>query len=340
MNKEFEKFLGRLVNDKGFSMYLQSRDPVINAKHSADLNQLVNRTFEDQKVIFGRKSGVGWKPGSKVGICLPFTFLEVCKDDIDSGIRRLEDVRLKLVGQDLRIDYSLMADFFQPVVEGMLEYISQTLREMEAKVDTIFLVEGFGGSYYIYSVIAMEFRDAYSYITPAEPNFAVIRGAVLFCQNIVHSRKVDATYGLGTSIPFDPLIHNPEYKWMNDDGEMQCSNIFSTVVERGDLVCAEELFSKVFVPPMHQQTSTTIKVYSTLEKDVWYTTDRGKASRLTTPVKICKIGELVVQMPVLTGDKYRLVDVTFDFSHTEIQVKAYDHTSGNEVKVVLDFLSA
>ena len=339
VNKEFEAFLEGLVNDKGFSKYLKTNDPVTNAKHSADLNELVNRTFEEQKVIFGSKGGVG----SKAGVRLPFSFLEVYKQDIDDYIRQMDNTQLKRAGQDLRIEYSMMAEFFQPVVEGMLECMSQTLRDMEANVDTIYLVGGFGGSQYIYKVITKHFGNSYKYITPAESDFAVIRGAVLFRQNpnIVRARKADATYGIGISTSFDPLLHNPKYKWKDDDGVDMCSDIFSTVVERGDLVCTEELFSNVFVPTMHQQKCISIKIYSTLEKDVWYITgERGRGSRVTTAIEIRKIGEFEVQMPVLAGDKNRKIDVVFDFSHTEIQVKGYDRTSGNEVKVTLDFLSA
>ena len=343
VNKEFQKFLDKLVNDEGFSRYLKANDPSTNAKHSADLNDLVNKTFEEQKVIFGSKGGVGARATSKLAIRLPFSFLDVYKDDIDKGIRQMEDVRLKRIDQELRIEYSKMADFFQPVVEGMLECMSQTLRDVEANIDTIYLVGGFGGSQYIYKVITDRFGDSYRYITPAEPDFAVIRGAVLFRKNpdIVHARKVDATYGVGINISFDPLIHNPEYKWINDDGKEKCSNIFCTVVERGDLVCTEEVFTNIFYPTEHQQTSMSIEIYSTSEKDVWYTTGkRGRGSRDTAPVEIRKIGKFVVEMPVLTGDKKRKVDITFDFSHTEIQVKGHDRTSGNEVKVALDFLSA
>ena len=343
VNKEFQNFLEELVNDKGFARYLKANDPVINAKHSADLNDLVKNTFEKQKVIFGSKGGVGVRATSKLAIHLPFSFLYVYEDDIDKGIRRMKDSRLKRIYQELRIEYSKMADFFQPVVEGMLECISQTLRDVEANIDTIYLVGGFGGSKYIYNVITNRFGDNYKYITPAEPDFAVIHGAVLFRQNpdIVHARRADATYGVDTNILFDPLIHNPEYKWLNDDGEEKCSNLFSAAAERGDLVCTEEVFKKVFWPTMHRQTSASIPIYSTLEKDVWYTSGkRGKGSRNTTPVEIRKIGELQVQMPVMTGDKNRKIDVMFDFSHTEIHVKAYDRTSRNEVKVALDFLSA
>ena len=342
VNKEFEQFLEKLVNDKGFARYLQNNDPVTNAKHSADLSELINETFEEQKIIFGNKGGVGARANSKLAIRLPHTFLEVYKDNIDDGIRQM-DGQLEQVGQDLRIKYSMMADLFKSVVEGMVDCISETLTDAEAKVDTIYLVGGFGGSKYIYNVITQQFGDSYRYITPEEPDFAVIHGAVFFRKNpdIVRARKVDATYGVGTNVSFDPLIHNPKYKWINDDGEEECSNIFSTVVERGDLVCTEEVFSKVFVPVKHQQKRMSIEIYSTSEKDVWYTTGkRGRGSRDTSPVEIRKVGEFEVQMPVLIGDKNRKVDVTFDFSHTEIQVKGYDRTSGNEVKIALDFLSA
>ena len=343
VNKEFQKFLEKLVNDEGFSRYLQEEDPVTNAKHSADLNELINETFEEQKIIFGNKGGVGARANSKLAIRLPHTFLEVYKDDIDHGIRKMDSSQLEQVGQDLRIKYSMMADLFKPVVEGMVDRMSQTLTDVEANVDTIYLVGGFGGSHYIYKVITKQFGDRYRYITPEEPDFAVIRGAVLFRKNpdIVRARKVDATYGVGTNISFDPLIHNSEYKWVNDDGKEKCSNIFCTVVERGDLVCTEEVFTDIFYPIKHQQTSMSIEIYSTSEKDVWYTTGkRGRGSRDTAQVEIRKIGKFVVQMPVLTGDKKRKVDITFDFSHTEIQVKGYDRTSGFEVKVALDFLSA
>ena len=339
VNNAFQDFLGELVSDKGFTRYLQTSDPVTDAKHAADLNELINKTFEDQKIIFGSKGGVG----SKLGIRLPFTFLEVYKSDIDSGIRRMGDSQLKQVGQDLRLEYSKMADIFQPVVEGVLECMSQTLTDVEANIDTIYLVGGFGGSCYIHKVITKRFGDRYNYITPAEPDFAVIRGAVLFRQNlnIVRARKADATYGVGIHISFDSKIHAPEYKHIDDDGEEQCKNIFSTIIEKGDLICTEEVFTADYYPVEHQQRAMSFTIYSSLEKDVWYTTGkRGKGSKIAAPVNVRKIGKFVVQMPDLKGDKNRPVDVTFDFSHTEIQVKGYDRTSGNEVKVALDFLSA
>ena len=188
VNKEFEKFLEELVNDKGFSRYLPRDDPVTYAKHSAELNELVNKTFEEQKVMFGKRSDVDSKPDSKLAIRLPLTgtFFDVYKCDIDSGIKRMKDLRLKRNRQDLRIEYSKMADFFQPVVKEIRECIvkclaSILLKEGEVEIDTIYLIGGFGGSQFIYKEISEHFED--KCIIPEEHDFAVVRGAIHFRQN-------------------------------------------------------------------------------------------------------------------------------------------------------------
>ena len=57
VNKEFKAFLGRLVNDKKFTRYVQTNDPLTNARHSTELNELVNKIFEEQ-VVFGCKTSI------------------------------------------------------------------------------------------------------------------------------------------------------------------------------------------------------------------------------------------------------------------------------------------
>lgn len=49
--------------------------------------------------------------------------------------------------------------------------------------------------------------------------------------------------------------------------------------------------------------------------------------------------ELVVDFIDKGKNKSREVEFIFDFSHTEIQVTAYDKLSGYEIKTVVDFLS-
>ena len=196
----------------------------------------------------------------------------------------------------------------------------------------------------IFREIKAKFGDRnYQYVVPCEPAYAVVKGAVLhrLKTNTVEFRKVDATYGIDTNSSFIDNLHDPEYRWTNDDGKYRCSSLFSTIVERGDLVGGDEVSTNHFCPVYHNQRGMRFNFYCSMEKDVWYVTGkRGKGSRTAEPVNVPKIGTIKIEMPDLRGDKNRAVDITFDFSHTEIQVQAVDRTSKNEVKTVLDFLTS
>jgi len=343
VNKQFQIFLENLVHDEGFTTFTSTGDSENDAKNRALIGKLVNEKFEKQKTFFGSKMKKD-NEDKQCSIRLPYEFIETYKTALQKGIECSGDSRVRLVGQDLRIKYTKMEEFFQPVVSGILECISQALTELQGKVETIYLVGGFGGSRYLYNAVSERFDSTYKlkYVIPAGPEFAVVRGAVLFHDNpeVIRTRRVDATYGIATNISFKARIHDIEYKWTDDDGNVTCSDIFSTIVEKGDTVDSSEVFQITLYPIQHGQTLIRVAIYSSHEKDVWYVTGkRPERSRITQPARVQKIGELTVKMPILTGDKGRKVDVTFDFSRTEIQVKGYDCTSGNKVKVVLDFLS-
>ena len=347
VNKEFARFLQELVRDEDFTKYVSTGITAKDAAHKAYLNELINDTFETQKRIFGDKGGVG----GKLSIRLPFSFMEVYKGRLEAGIQRIGDSRIELSGMDLRIEYAKIEELFKPVVDGLLKCIAETVKDVEAKVDLIYLVGGFGGCRYVYNAISERFGKSYKYVTPAEPDFAVVRGAVLFRRNpdIVQSRRADATYGVRANIPFVEGVHEDDYKWTNASGEAQCSNIFSTFVERGDILSTNEVMVRTYKPESLLQSTMHIDIYTSTEKDVWYTTVRRPSkSSVATPVDILKVGELIVPLHNLDtesaqgADEHkdeREIDVMLDFSHTEVQVKGYDRTAKTEVKVVLDFLS-
>ncbi len=338
VNKEFKKFLGELVNDPRFSKYLNTGNSMTNAKHNADLNELVNDIFEVQKIMFGsQESSV-----RTLKIRLPFTFMTVYAADIQRGLHQHCRSQVQMSGPDLRISYAQMEKFMKPVVDGLLSCMATTLHAVEPKVEAIYIVGGFGGCNYISTAIAERFGNIYRYIVPAEPDFAVVRGAVLYRRNpeLVHARRVDATYGTDACIRYDPSIHDEEYKFTDDDGVELCNNIFCTMVERGDIIYPEFVYTRSYAPLRHNENNMTFCIHCSPDKNVWYITGKRGKGRTAKPAKVQNIGEVRVDMPILTGDKSRRVDIMFDFSHTEIQVKAYDRTSGNEVKAVLDFLSA
>ena len=339
VNKRFKQFLEDVVGDKDFSTYVKGHDEKQNSKHQAHLIDLINETFEQQKTIYGDKAPADREKGW-MAVRLPATFATFYLDALKAGISTDPDV--ELVEHSLRIKGSKMETFFKPVLSGIHACITEAIQNTEGQISTIYLVGGFGGSKYVYDTICSRLGGKYTCLLPYQPQFSVVLGAVLFGRNRdrVQSRRADATYGIRTSIPFIPTLHKQEYLFLDDDIKPRCRNIFFSYVERGDHVCRGEVFTNVFNPTRHNQKCVEIVIYCSLEKDVWYTTgERGIQGKHSKKVNIYEIGTFTIEMPNPKGDKARLIEVTFDFSHTEIQVKGYDIMSGNEVKVVVDFLS-
>jgi len=346
VNDNFKKFLESLVGDEDFSEYIASSDESTNASNAAYLNELVNETFEKQKLLFAKKA----EPGSKFSVRLHISFMEVYKARLEKGIQVLKDSRIELSGVELRIKYSKMEEFFKPVVSGILQCITEAMKDLEEETKMMYLVGGFGGCPYLYKAVSEHFGDKYTYVTPAKSDFAVVRGAVLFRLNpdIVHARKANATYGVRANIPFEEGKHEEEYKWYDENGTPMCQNVFSTFIERGDTLNTSEIFLKSYAAANSKQTRMHIDIYSSPETDVWYITGIRPKSSSGDFVDVQKVGEVIVPFQIdekcaQAGDTelktQRKIDVTFDFSHTEIQVKGYDPISMTEVKVVLDLLS-
>ena len=341
VNREFRLFLENLVSDNGFKHFLSTSDDAVNAKNTAHLNVLLNENFERQKKIFGEKEDTS--DTSKLSIELPYEFLEIYHSDLTAGIADRGECRVQLVGQDLRISCELMGRFFEPIKNGIVKCISQTLMEVDEQIEKIYLVGGFGGCKYIARAIQDHFRSRnLKCIVPVEPAYAVVRGAVLYKQNseVIESRKIDATYGIACSQTFIEGLHDPKHRKVNDDGEFKCYSLFSTILERGDVVGNAEVFVATYYPVSHNQTGMDIEFYSSQQKDIFYVTGEWGKNNRKHRATVEKIGDIVISMPDPTGDKKRAVDVTFNFSHTEIQVKVFDRTSKTEVKTVLDFLTA
>ena len=340
VNREFEKFLQSLVKDNEFTRFLSTPDELKNARNKVFMNELLNENFETQKKMFAEtdedSTSDMWL------IELPTAFIREYIADLNEGVLREGECLVQLVDQDLRVSNQLMRKFFRPVVDGIIACIRDVLSEV-TQVKKLYLVGGFGGSRYIQNRINTEFASkGISYVVPVEPAHAVVKGATLFKKTpgLVESRKADATYGLDTNDRFQKGLHDSKYRWVDDDGVFRCRNLFSTIVELGDVVGSGEVFLDTFYPTHHNQTAMSIIVYSSQEKDIFYITgERGKNSRKPGRATVTKLGEVEVDMPDLTGDKARAVDVTFDFSHTEIKVKAFDRTTKKEVKTVINFLT-
>lgn len=153
----------------------------------------------------------------------------------------------------------------------------------------------------------------------------------------VKARRADATYGIPISLLFNPKKHDDYYKFYNaEQKQHRCNHIFSVFLEKGELASVDEVITTALAPSQQSNTRMYIKIYSTLNTGVQYTEDKyGKPT-------VIDIGQLVIDIPNPdnTPREKRLVDITMDFSGTEIKAKAKYRVTGKEVKTVCGFLLA
>ena len=345
VNLEFKSFLESLTGDEGFSRYLDTGSKTMISKHQAHLDEIVQETFECQKTIFGDKKLVN---KGKINVNLNSSFLRMYANDMEQSVEEIQsndEGNTKIIDSDIRITYNKLKTFYTPVVRGIIESVERVLSHV-TDVHTIYLVGGFGGCHYIYSEMKSHFGDNYKFITPRERQYAVVKGAVMLRKNpdFLKARRVDATYGVRASIQFEEGRHGEEYRNMASEMEtVMCSNIFATFVERGDVVTSSHMYMMTFTPERQDQKKMCVQIYSSPERDVWYTTGRRPSHiRCSTGwADVQKIGELIIPFHNADSDlEAQTVDVMFDFSTAEIKVSGYHRKSQTQVRLVLDFLEA
>ena len=329
VNMEFEKFLTDLVNDREFSSYLDPSDAVCFSRRKAEMTQLVYSDFETQKILFGSDTNkVSYK------IRFPHTFFEHYGDQI----RRQEsnqDFQIEDNGAAIRLFPTQMVKLFQPVVNGINRLIQTHMKDnnLTDLIDTVYVIGGFGSSSYLRKQIETSVKDIVPTIvtcTPPDSNLAVIYGAFSYRRDpgIVTKRVADASYGIEYTVPFDPLVHCNEYKIKIEGKRVNyCKHIFGVIVEKGEHICTNEIFVAQGATSKEQKV-TKVSLYSSLKKDVIYTTDRG----------VYKLGEVKLRLDEAAENSQ--VELIIDITHTELHLFAREVESGNHCKLVVDFLSS
>ncbi len=340
VNQLFKEFLAMLVDDQHFQKYLG--DQKKGSRHRAHLQEIIDHTFEVQKQLYGSENEA---KNGQILVNLPYSFMRVYEDSLDEGIERLHDPRVSFSDGDLCISYSKLEELIQPVYTNIIAEIDRCFHALPKGtiVDTVFLVGGFGACKLTHRKLEAAIRRIFvtnRQIQLFRPDFhrlAVVNGAVesVLNKSVVRARVVDASYGAACSRNFDRAIHDPKQKFYNDDRQEKCNNLFTPFALRGDVVEAGRVLVQSFYPIRHNQHSMGFELYSSQSKTVMYTKDPNNK-----PIDgVNCIGHLSVDMPIKDGDKNREVKLVFDFTHSEIQVEAYDISSGNRVSTVLDFLT-
>ena len=334
VNQQFYQFLEQIVNDDKFSSFCSSR-----MANQAILTTIVFHDFEKEKQHFGMDaSALDQQCDEILRVELRHKFVHFyTQEKIVDGIK---DSRVSFDKEmnTLEIEYSKVREFFEPVVNRAIGCITNALKhkEIDGRIKIIFLVGGFGACKYFCSALRKAIPSDIHIVVPKLYKLAVSIGAVLYRRNptIIKARRMDASYGIGCSYPFDARVHDEAYAYRDPDtGVKKCRNVFSVFVKKGQKVRMTERFVKT----VHQASvKAYIPFFTTTDLSVKYTKDRQ--GRYT----VQKIGSLTLDCPNpdKLDRKNRDLEVAMDFSSTEIKVQARAlYLPGQPpVKAVLDFL--
>ena len=351
VNEQFSHLLQEIVSDPNFDQFL-NRNPTSFATHKAVLNQLLYKEFEEEKVKFGEKYVNAHtrqyetrtdKEEAKINLHKKFVQFYT-PEVIEEGCERLShNGEIQYDDDTLYITYSEFEQLFKPAVKGIVDCTLNSLSRLEGKIDTIYLVGGFGGCKYIHGQVkdAIDIKyvpGRYRVVAPTYHKIAVAHGAVLYRCNpeMVRSRKADATYGLCVTVPYRNPPHDPTYLYYDEDGSPVCEYVFLTFVNQSQKVSLGDKYRARLQPISQRQREFAVPIYSARVPSLTYFKDKNNKDLAT------KVGELVIKLPAqdfLHKDQ-RQFEVVLEFSGTEIQAEIMYLDTKMKVKAPIDFLSS
>ncbi|XP_069130149.1 heat shock 70 kDa protein 12A-like [Argopecten irradians] len=242
-----------------------------------------------------------------------------------------EGGRIKFSSGKLVLSSEVVTDLFCDALKQINEHVSHLLQRPKLKdLKYMFLVGGFAESVRLQNSIRSEFGKQVTVLIPEEASLSVVKGAVAFgCDpSAICQRICRYSYGVGSYLPFEEGEHRDDLK-VDSDGMVLCKHIFQTWAETGEVIGHNEIWRETYTPIITNQKGIIFEFFKSSKKRLKYTDEDG----------VEKCGCLVVEMPDLTGDKERAVDLEVIFGGTEIKVVGYDHTSQTRRETYIDFLS-
>ena len=338
VNRAFQEFLFKLLHEDRIAALTEKGE-----KHRALLNGFFYLEFEKEKVQFGdtveASSTNTQQLESEMHLRLDSKLCEAFGEDLIRMSSNHPQLTYEHDDQYLHICYTQVKELFQPAVDGILECTLDALENL-GKVDVIYLVGGFGGCKYIYGQVktaldAKYGQGAIRVVVPREPNLAVVRGAVLFGSNpqAITSRIADATYGMAVSIPYSKG-HDEAFKYKDGRGKSWSDDVFCVCVEKGEPISSDLVFTQTLTPATPTQEVMKLELFMTNKTGVQYIRDK-EGERIVE-----RLGCVVVKLPV-TSRADRTVNVTIDFSDTEIKARAHfvkEVDESKDIKVIIDCL--
>ncbi|CAG2207904.1 heat shock 70 kDa protein 12A-like [Mytilus galloprovincialis] len=271
-----------------------------------------------------------------VRVSLPYNFCnykhegkgvqEIIKNYSETSKQKVRFSSGKLVLSS-EIVHSLFAD----TLSQINEHINTLLQKNRLKdISYIFIVGGFAESVKLQHSIKEAFESRVTILIPEEASLAVVKGAVTFgCDpSAICQRICRFTYGVGSYLPFEEGVHREDLKCVSD-GMVLCKKILQPWVEAGEVIGHNEVWRETYTPIITNQKGIIFEFFKSSKRNLKYVDEEN----------VEKCGSLIVEMPDMTGDKDRAVDLEVIFGGTEIKVIGSDHTSQTQRETYIDFLS-
>ena len=311
--------------------------------HRAALSEMVYCDFEEQKQTFGNE-----KPGDgkSVRLILHRKFLRTYEDTLVEAVSaRTSKMSYNEDMSTLEIKPSQMEDLFKPVVDGVISCSVTALQRVSGNIDVIYIVGGFGGCRYTYEKLKKAIHSYTKYqsiplVVPLHHTYAVSQGAVIYRSHPekITARVMDASYGIDCTVPFKEGIHDEHYAYYDPDtNEKRCKDVFLVYAKKGNTVSAGDIFKDTLIPHRSKDTSARFNFYRATDLNIRYIVDKHGNQTMQ------ELGSgltLDIPNPYNTPKSNRKMEVSMDFSSTEIKVQARALYLPNQppVKAVLDLL--
>ena len=302
VNENFSNFLQYLVDDHEFSRFLMTKKAFSCSlsKDSLAITNMINDDFERLKNHFGMK---GLEQTQKFRMVLERRFLDFyMKQFFLKRIQRHGDSRISFNTEThtLEIEYSKMADFYEPVLQEIQRHVVCALDKVPLdSIDAVCFAGEFGGCRYVYEHMKTalsshhKLRQA-AFLAPLFYGVVASQGAVYYCQpmNII-TQVMDASYGINATVPDLCIFREDELMEKNteiySEGIILQQNVFLPFVYQGEQVKTTDVFTvSDLVPPQQSQTEISFHVYRSTNPKVRHTTDEDTE----------KIGELTLDLPI------------------------------------------
>ncbi|XP_053400410.1 heat shock 70 kDa protein 12A-like [Mercenaria mercenaria] len=287
------------------------------------------REFEGKKRTF--KNDMTQKIHFKVPLALNEEFKKRKGKDIKEQIETKPKYNksITLIGDKLRMEAHIAKGLFEEACGSVAKHLKTLFAEGQVHdVPTILMVGGFSESPMLQDVIRKTMPDK-RIIIPAEPGLAVLKGAVIFGHDpsVIQERRCRYTYGVKTSVPFKAEVHPEAKKFVDDDGDVLCADVFDRHVKIGQPVeYGMSQVTKSYVPTSKDTKAMVFSFYSSDQAEPTFVTDQSSTL----------VGKLTVDIGGSGTD--RSVSVQMTFSETELKVEAVEQQTGKKTKAKFDFL--